>query len=97
MQQLESPTDRELLYVALLIICWCLRLIYKLWRQTRYADELYRRERQKRIDERIANQKARFSEANAIQTRLLKIFFSEQQSTVQRLANDTDSGFKLKR
>lgn len=97
MQHLEQPTDRELLYVALLAICWCLRLIYKLWRRTRYADELYRRERQKRIDERIANQKARFSEANAIQTRLLKIFFSEQQSTVQRLANDTDSGFKLKR
>ena len=97
MQHWESPTDRELLYGALLTISLCLRLIYRLWRQTRYADELYRRERQKRIDERTANQKARVSEANAIQTRLLKIFFSEQQSTVQRLANDTDSGFKLKR
>ncbi len=97
MQHLEQPTDRELLYVALLIICACLRLIYRLWRQTRYADELYRRERQKRIDERIANQRMRFAEAHAMQTRLLQTFFREQQSTVQRLANDTDSGFSLKR
>lgn len=97
MQHLEQPTDRELLYVALLIICWCLRLIYKLWRQTRYSDELYRRERQKRIDEKTEHQRMRFAEAHAMQTRLLQTFFREQRSTVQRLASDTDSGFELKR
>lgn len=85
MQHLEQPTDRELLYVALLTGLWWARLTYSLWRRTKYLEEGLRREQRKTI-----------AQLNATQERLLQIFFREQRPTLQQLADDTESEFSLK-
>ena len=77
---------RDLLYVALLIGLWWVKLTYGLWRRTKYLEEGLRREQRKTI-----------AQLNETQERLLQIFFREQRPTLEALADDTETDFNLKR
>lgn len=68
-----------------LLACASLATIAHLWRRTRWLEELLRREQLQSIER-----------CNAIQQRLLTCFFDAPSPTLQSLANDTETAYKLR-
>lgn len=76
---------REVLYVALSLGLWWIKLTCQLYRRTRYLEEALRREQRQNIEQR-----------NAMQTRLLEAFLREPRPTLRELVDDTETPFETK-
>jgi len=81
----NDPTNRDLLFVALSVGLWWIKLTFCLWRRTIYLQEALRREQRKRIDE-----------ANAMQKRLLESFLRGPTPTLRELVDDTETPYETK-
>jgi hypothetical protein len=82
---MQPHTLNDLVYVALLIGLWWVKLTFSLWRRTRYLQGLLFREQQKRIDE-----------LNAMQKQLLEHFLREPVPSLSELVDRTEEEWSLR-
>jgi hypothetical protein len=80
-----TPSNRDLLFLALSGGLWWIKVTWQLWRRTIYLQEALRREQQKRI-----------VEANAMQKRLLEIFLRGPKPTLRELVDDTVTPYETR-
>ena len=90
MQQPQTPPDpafdaSKLVYVALSLGLWWMKLTYGLWRRTRYLEEALLREQQQNIERQ-----------NEMQKRLLEAFLREPTPTLRTLVADIETEYETK-
>lgn len=81
----EPRTVYDVLYAALLVGLWWIKLTCQLYRRTRYLEELLRREQRRNIERH-----------NAMQRRLLEAFLRAPTPTLRQLVDDTETESEMK-